>query len=107
VGLGQRRLDPRQEGRQPAGLGDEAVGRFGGGLLEGLRLRRGTGSDEKGASGDESGEQAEAASPWAGLHLHSFLKNAVSAWLIGSSEAFCRISRQSAWRSAGVVGAAM
>ena len=52
----QRRLDPGEERRQLAGLRDQAVGRFGGGLLEGLRLvRRRAGGDQRGAAEREQG----------------------------------------------------
>ena len=41
-----------------------------------------------------------------GVHLHSLLKKSVSSAVMRSSDAFCRISVQRAWRSAGVAGGA-
>ena len=75
------------------------IGGVGGGLLEGLRLR--------GRSTTRGGRrrrrralllQARAAArPKETVHLHSFLKYSVSAGVICSSEAFCRMSMQRDW----------
>jgi hypothetical protein len=96
VGLGQRRLDLGEERRQLSGLRDEAVGRIRRRLLERLRIRRrARGERERREGEDRACERAD--------HLHSRLKKSVSAGVIFSSDAFCRISVQRVWRSSGVV----